>query len=431
MDEQGETQKLNTLEQQRLQELEQAFALFNQTSLQLTQAYESLQEQVAELQKQLEESDRARLRVAERLERLLTLLPAGVVVLDADNRIIEMNQSAQQILGHDALERYWSVVVRNVFLYVTDAQELIKHDKTVYQLSEKALDEDQGKIILLQDVTAARELQNHMSRHQRLESLGEMAASLAHQIRTPLSSALLYLSQMNSQQLEETQRQKFVAKSLTSLRHLESLVNDMLQYAKGGRTQNKVIEVNHLIQSLAHSLEHQEVKEGVTMVFQPIVTGENELPVKVLGDFDALITALQNLVLNAVSIAQEGIHIEVSVAQNKTGFIDLIVNDNGPGIEEALHEKIFEPFYTNRAKGTGLGLAVVRAVAEAHGGEAWVYSVPPNGARFVIRLPRYDERQAHDKNGLPFLVSRSGMENVMGTSENSLNYEVDLESPLK
>ena len=431
MDEQGETQKLNALEQQRLQELEQAFALFNQTSLQLTQAYESLQEQVAELQKQLEESDRARLRVAERLERLLTLLPAGVVVLDADDRIIEMNQSAQQILGHDALERYWPVVVRNVFLYMTDAQELIKHDKTVYQLSEKALDEDQGKIILLQDVTAARELQNHMSRHQRLESLGEMAASLAHQIRTPLSSALLYLSQMNGQQLEETQRQKFVTKSLTSLRHLESLVNDMLQYAKGGRTQNKVIEVNHLIQSLAHSLEHQALKEGVTMVFQPIVNGEDELPVKILGDFDALITALQNLVLNAVSIAQEGIHIEVSVAQNKTGFIDLIVNDNGPGIEEALHEKIFEPFYTSRAKGTGLGLAVVRAVAEAHGGEAWVYSVPPNGARFVIRLPRYDELQAHDKNGLPFLTSRSGMENVKSTGENSLNYEIDLASPLK
>ena len=431
MDEQGETQKLNALEQQRLQELEQAFALFNQTSLQLTQAYESLQEQVAELQKQLEESDRARLRVAERLERLLTLLPAGVVVLDADDRIIEMNQSAQQILGHDALERYWPVVVRNVFLYMTDAQELIKHDKTVYQLSEKALDEDQGKIILLQDVTAARELQNHMSRHQRLESLGEMAASLAHQIRTPLSSALLYLSQMNSQQLEETQRQKFVTKSLTSLRHLESLVNDMLQYAKGGRTQNKVIEVNHLIQSLAHSLEHQALKEGVTMVFQPIVNGEDELPVKILGDFDALITALQNLVLNAVSIAQEGIHIEVSVAQNKTGFIDLIVNDNGPGIEEALHEKIFEPFYTSRAKGTGLGLAVVRAVAEAHGGEAWVYSVPPNGATFVIRLPRYDELQAHDKNGLPFLTSRSGMENVKSTGENSLNYEIDLASPLK
>ncbi len=428
MDKQAQTQ-LNALEQQRLVELEQAFELFNQTSLQLTQAYEALQEQVAELQKKLEESDRERLRVAERLERLLTLLPAGVVVLDAHSRVVEMNRSAEQILGQDAVGRYWEVVVRNVFLYSTDAQELIKHDKTVYQLSEKTLDENQGKIILLQDVTSARELQSHISRHQRLESLGEMAASLAHQIRTPLSSALLYLSQMNSEQLDEARRQKFVKKSLSSLRHLESLVNDMLQYAKGGRTQNKVIDVNKLIYMLEHSMDHQVVKERVSMVFHVVEQLEGGQPVTVLGDFDALMTALQNLVLNAVSVTQERIHIEVRVEQNKTGFIDLIVSDNGPGIEEALHEKIFEPFYTSRAKGTGLGLAVVRAVAEAHGGEAWVYSVPPNGARFVIRLPLYYSNQGAE--GTPSLFSESATGKTARPLEKKLDYEIDLETPLE
>lgn len=428
MDKQAQTQ-LNALEQQRLVELEQAFELFNQTSLQLTQAYEALQEQVAELQKQLEESDKERLRVAERLERLLTLLPAGVVVLDAQGCVVEMNRSAEQILGRDAIGRYWEVVVRNVFLYATDAQELIKHDKTVYQLSEKTLDENQGEIILLQDVTSARELQSHISRHQRLESLGEMAASLAHQIRTPLSSALLYLSQMNSEQLDAVRRQKFVKRSISSLRHLESLVNDMLQYAKGGRTQNKVIDVNKLIYMLEHSMDHQVEKKRVSMVFHAVEQLEGGQPVTVLGDFDALMTALQNLVLNAVSVTQDSVHIEIGVEQNKTGFVDFIVSDNGPGIEEALHEKIFEPFYTSRAKGTGLGLAVVRAVAEAHGGEAWVYSVPPNGARFVIRLPLYYANQSAE--GTPGLFSGSSAGKAVQPLEKKLDYEIDLETPLE
>ncbi len=385
--------QLSEIEQQRLAELEQAFELFNQTSMQLTQAYEALQHQVADLQQQLEESDRERVKVAERLERLLTLLPAGVVVVNEFGKIVDMNQSAKQILGEDAIGRLWEVVVRNVFLYTTEAKELIKHDKTVYQLSEKTLDENQGSILLLQDVTASRELQTHKSRHQRLESLGEMAASLAHQIRTPLSSALLYLSQMASTELDEEKQQKFIQKSLLSLRHLEALVNDMLQYAKGGRSCNKVIELDSLLAMLASGVDltsQTTQNKQVDLQFLPLQGDVRSL--KVLGDFDALMTALQNLVMNAISVVKEGeIRIEVGIEQNKTGYVDLIVSDNGPGIEEALQEKIFEPFFTSRAKGTGLGLAVVRAVAEAHGGDAWVYSVPNNGARFVIRLPLYEE----------------------------------------
>ncbi len=384
--------QLSAIEQQRLAELEQAFELFNQTSMQLTQAYEALRHQVADLQQQLEESDRERVKVAERLERLLTLLPAGVVVLNALGKIVEMNQSAKQILGEDAVGRLWEVVVRNVFLYATEAKELVKHDKTVYQLSEKTLDENQGAILLLQDVTASRELQAHKSRHQRLESLGEMAASLAHQIRTPLSSALLYLSQMaSSTELDEEKRQRFIQKSLLSLRHLEALVNDMLQYAKGGRSCNKVIDLTYLLEMLSSGLEFSSQNEQVDLKFQ--IPQEEAGELKVLGDFDALMTAMQNLIMNAINVVKEGgVRIEVGIEQNKTGFIDLIVSDNGPGVEEALQEKIFEPFFTSRAKGTGLGLAVVRAVAEAHGGDAWVYSVPNNGARFVIRLPLYEKQ---------------------------------------
>ncbi|MCF6254685.1 MAG: ATP-binding protein [Thiomicrorhabdus sp.] len=106
-----------------------------------------------------------------------------------------------------------------------------------------------------------------------------------------------------------------------------------------------------------------------------------------MGDKDALLTALQNLIGNAIDVVGEHAQIQVLVNQLSEAQVDLVVVDNGPGVDDLLLEKIFEPFYTSRAKGTGLGLAVVRAIAEAHSGTAWVKSIVGHGSRFGIRLP--------------------------------------------
>ncbi|MDX1795987.1 MAG: ATP-binding protein [Hydrogenovibrio sp.] len=381
------------LEQKRLAELEEAFELFNQTSSQLTDAYESLQNQIEDLQVKLAESNREKQRVGERLEQLLNLLPAGVIVLDLKDSIIDLNPAAEKILGKDAIGRNWDVVVKNVFLNKNDAGTLLTHNQMAYQLSESPLTlsneiEDSplvGKILLIQDVTDARNLQQHISRHQRLSSMGEMAASLAHQIRTPLASALLYVSQLSSSELDEEKRKKFVDKSVTSLRHLESLVKDMLQYAKGGKSHDKKIIISDLMASLKHSVETRIEASGSHIRFE-IQTPD----VEIAGDSDALVTALQNLVMNAIDVVQHNADITIMVTQpeeTKYNMVDIKVMDKGPGIDESLIQKVFEPFYTSRAQGTGLGLAVVRAVAEAHDGEAWVASTPGEGATFAMRLP--------------------------------------------
>lgn len=373
---------LNQIEQDRLKELEQAFELFNATSLQLTNAYDALQAQVGNLQVQLEQSDQEKRCVADRLSRLLDLLPAGVIVLNANNQVIEMNPSADEILGRDALGRDWDIVVMNVFLVSNDAGELMTHDETYYQLSETLLDETSGKILLIQDVTASRHLQEHVSRHQRLHSMGEMAASLAHQIRTPLSSALLYVSQMNSENLDSEKREKFVEKAMNSLHHLEGLVKDMLQYARGGKGSEQPIELTELMTQLEQNAEPQVKLSGSQIQFNAFLPG-----LVVIGDKDALMTALQNLVGNAIDVIGEQAVIQVTVNKISDEKVDLVISDNGPGIEPELLEKIFEPFYTKRARGTGLGLAVVRAIAEAHSGKAWVKSIPGYGSKFGIRLP--------------------------------------------
>ncbi|MEA1990486.1 MAG: ATP-binding protein [Pseudomonadota bacterium] len=373
---------INIEEQARLKELEDAFNLFNQTSMQLTSSYDSLQVQAAHLQKQLAESDQEKKQVADKLSRLLDLLPAGVIGLDKQNQIVEMNPSAQKILGADAAGRDWNIVIMNVFLSTNDAGELIRHDGSVYQLSETPADNDLNRTLLIQDVTSARHLQEHVNRHQRLQSMGEMAASLAHQIRTPLSSALLYVSQMNSEHLDDDKRERFVGKALNSLNHLEALVKDMLQYAKGGKGSEKEIVVDNLMASLEQGVEAQVNQSQSTIRFNAFIPG-----LVITGDKDALITALQNLVGNAIDVVGSSAEIEVTVNKISDEKVDLVVSDKGPGISSEHLEKIFEPFYTSRAKGTGLGLAVVRAIAEAHNGEIWVKSIVGYGTQFGLRLP--------------------------------------------
>lgn len=389
---------LTRVEQQRLAELEEAFELFNQTSSHLTLAYEALQSQVVELQARLVASGQEKRRVSDRLKQLLNLLPAGVIVLNPQGVVVEMNPGAESILGKDAVNRLWSVVVDNVFLMKNNAGEFFTHDKVCYQLSSSPLRVEQehydpsslGKILLIQDVSAAKDLQSHVARHQRLSSLGDMAASLAHQIRTPLSSALLYTSQMDGKQLTYEQQQKSVSKSLKSLKHLDSLVKDMLQYAKGGRVHDQEISMKCLLESLQHSSEITEKSSQVTILFP-----KNIPDLVIMGDLDALLTALQNLIDNAVNVCEDycdlDFKVTVKVAKGLPGRVDVMIVDEGPGLSEDLQDKVFEPFYTSRAKGTGLGLAVVRSVAEAHNGEAWVSSVEGSGATFGISLPLFKQ----------------------------------------
>lgn len=373
---------INEIEQERLHELEEAFRLFNETSKQLTDSYQSLQSQVQLLQERLEEADQEKKQVADHLVRLLTLMPAGVIVLNPDNKILEMNPSAEKILGLDALGRDWDIVLMNAFYSTNDAGELVTHDNHYYQTSETPLDDNESRIVLIQDVTEARHLREHMSRHQRLHSMGEMAASLAHQIRTPLSSALLYVSQMNSDQLDPDKREHFVGKAMNSLNHLESLVKDMLQYAKGGKGSKRPVKLEELIANLEQGVESPIQVSGSQIKFNDIMPG-----MVIAGDMDALVTALLNLVNNAIDVVGKKAKIEVTVNKCSDKQVDIVVSDKGPGIDVEQLEKIFEPFFTSRAKGTGLGLAVVRAIAEAHNGEVWVKSIVGYGSQFGLRLP--------------------------------------------
>ena len=232
---------------------------------------------------------------------------------------------------------------------------------------------------LLADI---RGLQQEASRSQRLSSMGEMMARLAHQVRTPLSTALLYASQLKQTNLPRDQHDCFVDRLLVGLRHLDHMVNDMLVFTRGGQGGEERVDVAALLEQVQQSLQPRLDACGVRWC----VSGKAPCPVQ--GQGEMLASVLTNLVNNALDACGDGACLEWQIGVAGSDLL-LALQDNGPGIAEDLHEQIFDPFFTTRVNGTGLGLAVVRAVIAAHRGDIELDADYKDGARFVIRLPLY------------------------------------------
>ena len=376
--------------QYQARELEGAFQTFNQVSEQLMKAYAVLEQRVVQLNEELAAARSERLlqlaekeRIANRLQRLLSALPAGVIVLDGQGIVQECNTAALALLGEPLQGQTWDQVMNRVFQSVSDnGQEIRLTSGQQVSMSSSSLGSEPGQIILLQDVTENRALQNALERHQRLSSMGEMVASLAHQIRTPLSSALLYSSNLTNPHLDLQIRQNFSEKALTQLHHLEHMINDMLLFARGGEGVIEAIELNQFVNEFQHLMEQAVFCSDAQLVI------ENSLDDLVFyGNKQTLLTAFQNLTMNAIQVSNEPVTITLRVRLLTPTMICFEVEDNGPGIASKFLDRIFEPFYTTRSSGTGLGLAVVRAVILNHSGEINVKSDLGLGTTFTINLP--------------------------------------------
>ena len=376
------------------QELQDAFGAFNQLSAQLTESYQQLEVRVAGLTTALETEQDERIkeltekeRVASRLSSLLQALPGGVVVIDADGKVQEHNPAAELLLGQPLLGLPWSEIIQRSFAPRSDnGHDISLVDGRKVNISTCPLGSEPGQILLITDVTEIRYLQDRMGQQQRLAAMGKMAASLAHQIRTPLSSALLYVSNLKRQILSDEDRFVITDKMTSRLRHLEQLIEDMLMYSREGKVGEEFFTSQNLIDELYQGLEPQ--LESTQTHFVSVNTKKDLI---IHGNRQMLLSALTNLAMNAMQAMKESkkaesgrIEVEITKVNND---VCIEIKDNGPGIPDESQEQIFDPFYTTRTQGTGLGLAVVKAVAKAHGGNVELKSKSNEGCTFKVMFP--------------------------------------------
>lgn len=372
-------------------ELEQSLERFSHLSGRLEDSQELLQERMSELKGQLAEASAQRLReldekerLANRLQSLLDLLPGGVIVIDGQGVVREANPVALELLGEPLEGLLWREVISRSFApRKDDGHEVSLKDGRRVSIATRSLNGEPGQLILLTDLTETRRLQEQLARHERLSSLGRMVASLAHQIRTPLSSALLYASHLEQGGLSVEQQQRFAGRLKDRLNELEHQVRDMLVFARGDLPLEDRLFPTQLMAALRAAAETR--LQGARVRWQCDVRGG-----VLLCNRDTLVGALLNLIENALQASPDEPRLKIHLYA-RGALMHVSVSDSGVGIDAVTLARLGEPFFTTKATGTGLGLAVVKSIARAHSGTLALRSRPGRGTCATLRLPLLPE----------------------------------------
>src|SRR5882672_4194180 len=372
--------KLELIENRR-SELQAAFLAFGSASGQLSGAFDALRAQVAELRAELGEARAGKEHLAARLSALITGLPGGVLVLDSGGEIQECNPVARELLGEPLLAQSFAAVLARAAIGAGGGglgEPIELRSGRFANISRREL-QSGGEVVLLADVTESHLMQVLLARQQRLLTLGELAAGLAHQIRTPLAAALLYASQMTLPGRTPPDLARCAEKTVGSLKQLDKLVNDMLAFAHGGASR-EVVSVSALLEQVAQWLR-PALRQGVRLTIR---TQAPDLMVR--ANAPSLVSAVLNLATNALQAAAGDLDLELLARRTADGRAQIVVTDNGPGVPAHIRSRIFEPFFTTRARGNGIGLAIVKSVVEAHKGSVSLAD-SACGATFIIELP--------------------------------------------
>ena len=378
---------------------------YNQLNQQVMNLREDLAKQTAEKERKALESE----SLAKKLQVVLSTLPNGVVVIDGHGVIQQANSVAIDMLGEPLEGCPWIEIIGRAFSPRSDdGHEISLMDGRRVKVDTQAIGSEPGQVVTLTDLTETRRQQESLSREQRLTTIGRMMASLAHQIRTPLSSALLYSGHITSPKIKKEKRQEFHRRMQQSLKQLEHNVSDMLLFASGGTAKAQRFSTEALIGNLKDNILNNMFAEHDIEMNTQIASDE---PLFLYGNQRALCGAIGNLIENSIHACRDNkkcgrlTSISLDIEMDAPEHLFIMVTDNGCGMASENVNDIFEPFQTGKARGTGLGLAVVKTVVTNFKGTVEVNSRPGQGAQFIIRLPLIS--QVHE-----FLDTQSASEVV-------------------
>jgi len=363
---------------------------------------ETFQSVVAQLQDQRKELEQLSAEARERAssaekfsERIVASLPSGLIAFDGaglsmaintpGRALLEVNGSAmgesyQQLLGsHEELAKMVGDCLQTGTIYRRTEIETVSADGKLRRLGATIAPIElppergpRGALCLLTDITEVTELREQVALKKNLESLGEMSAGLAHEFKNAIATLQGYAQLLQSMELND-KAQVATGSLLNEVRNLSGMVTAFLNFARPQPLQLEEVSLRELIVDCA-----EELKPRIELIV------ETDPALIVRADERMLRSALLNLIRNALEAAPDG-HVFVSATrENESTVIE--VRDNGPGIAPADLQKIFIPFFTTKAKGHGIGLALTHRIITQHGGTLTASNASEGGAIFTIRI---------------------------------------------
>lgn len=378
---------------------------------------ETFQSVVAQLQKQREVLEELRTEASKRAasaerfsERIVASVPSGLIAFDGAGRSIVINAPGKAILGVEgALGQPFGTLLRNIpqlaamvedclragTLYRREEVELEAADRaprrlgaTVAPINISTEQNERGALCLLTDITEVTQLREQVALKKNLESLGEMSAGLAHEFKNAIAALQGYVQLLQNLELD-AKGQEVAASLLGEVRNLSGMVTSFLNFARPQPLQLDEVNLAELIDDCAGELHQVFADRKVELR----VSKAAEIPV-IRADERMLRQALLNLIRNAaeaIPAAAGARRVDVTTARTigpeGRNWAIVKVQDTGEGIPPALMDKIFIPFFTTKATGHGVGLALAHRVIMQHGGELTVSNSEAGGALFTVSLP--------------------------------------------
>ncbi len=344
-------------------------------------------------------------RIKKTLQSLTEAVDEGVIYLDGEKGILEINQNMEKLLGYSQ----WEAQALDVDSYLVSEPSLTTVFKDTFE-ERKAINEnfltvrrrDGGKepvrvcviplneensdmqfIILVKSTREVDGLKRNLKELEHQAALGKSVATFAHEVRNPINNMMTGLQTLQSLVGENEMQIDMITRMMNDCMRLNHLMDSILSYAKPLENKLKPINLNLLVKNTLDKWDAKLVRNNVKMVYQC----EEDLP-EILGDLRSLEQVFTNLISNAVDAMkqQNGGTLAIKIEKDKERSIKVNVSDTGPGIPEEILKNLFTPFVSFSLKGTGLGLAISKEIIAAHYGEISVESFP-GGTVFHITLP--------------------------------------------
>ena len=400
---------------------------FTEVAEQLQRSYDELQVRIKKLDleladknKELEKNLVEKEEVKNYLNDILESLTNGVIVVDRLGRITTFNQTAGNLTGlkpqnclgktlkevfpFDLFENLVSRLEKNRRETVSQDQDITTPDKKIIHARVSASpvwDNHGGQIgtvLILQDRTDLRQLEELAHRNQRLREMGEMAAGIAHEIRNPLGSIELFASLLKKDLEGDPEKAKLVQHIRAGVQNMDRIISTLLLFAKSSQPSRQQCDINLLLAELLDGLDDIRVPDNIKVVRE---FGNEEMLAN--GDRELLRQVFPNLIRNAIQAMPDGGELRlqtekalIPVSGSESGkgtreFITVTVTDTGGGICANDLAKIFNPFFTTKDKGTGLGLAISHNIIKAHQGTIEAVSEEGKSTSFRVKIPCWDE----------------------------------------
>lgn len=368
--------------------LAEAFEQFTRSTQSLEEAYRLLQVHARELGEELARKNVELALTNDYLNYILESMSDGVIAINPEGEITTFNRSATQVLGYsseEAVGKPFEALFARTFAAVASPSELrgksgrpvpvSERDEPISNRENRRI----GHVKVFQDLTELEALRAQVRQMDRLAAIGEMAATVAHEIRNPLGGIRGFAALLARDIDEDDPRARLVQRILAGTKVLDRVVTELLEYTRPIDLHLAATDCAQLVESAITYLE----------VSNEEVTVENRVDpaLRVRADADMMRQVLLNILLNAVQSIDGPGRVTVT-SEADARVVTLTVTDTGCGMPPDEVSMIFSPFYTTKEKGTGLGLAVAAKIVEGHGGRLDVFSELGRGTSLAVRLPR-------------------------------------------